>query len=90
MPVHIRNQSDPNVVGYKRDASGRVTGNRFLHGSATYTEGFGRALLQAWNQPPVVAVDEPVPLQPSARARGRGRGRPGAAAPGLSCSVCHS
>ncbi len=48
VPEELRGQEDPRVVGYKKDSSGRVSGNKFLHESAAYTEGFGRAILNTW------------------------------------------
>lgn len=49
VPLEVRRRAgEPSVVGYKRAADGRVSGNRFLHQSAAYTEQFGDAVLQAW------------------------------------------
>ncbi len=35
VPVSVQRESDPTLVGYKRDSNGRVTGNKHLHQSAT-------------------------------------------------------
>lgn len=91
VPWAVRGQTDPEVVGYKRDCRGRVAGNQFLHASATYTADFGRALLEVWRQDtvavasgaatPRVVSKAAVPPAGSALARGRaavarrGRGR---------------
>lgn len=49
VPLEVRRRAgEPSVVGYTRAADGRVSGNRFLHQSAAYTEQFGDAVLQAW------------------------------------------
>ncbi len=49
VPAAVRRASgQPAVLGYKRDAKGRVTGNKYLHQSAAYTVEFGQAILCAW------------------------------------------
>ncbi len=69
--------SQPKQAGYKRDHSGRVSGNKFLHQSAAYTEAFAVALLEAWREAPGAAGASG---SGSASGRGLGGGQPGLAA----------
>ncbi len=56
VPARVRRETDSRAVGYKRDARGKVCGHRHLHESVAYTEGFGVALLDAWQSSDVAAV----------------------------------
>lgn len=70
VPDGIRGHDrDPDIVGYSRDAEGRVSGNLNLHASATYTPQFASAILEAWE-----LRASPVGMG-RFRAHGRGRGR---------------
>ncbi len=94
VPESARGTDDPAVVGYKRDASGRVCGNRFLHESATYTAGFGAALFGAWArsvESTPAPADAPVgPVPPALAGRGRGSAHGLAAAAAAAASASSS